>query len=81
MNLCLSGLASCSGKVAYPAVVEEAVAMIRKAHPDAITFDEACGGDVALFARRTSYHLRFSRVIYLGEPLPCVQPGGARTFR
>jgi hypothetical protein len=35
MNLCLSGLASCYGKAAYPAVVEEAVARIRKAHPDA----------------------------------------------
>jgi endonuclease/exonuclease/phosphatase family metal-dependent hydrolase len=80
MNLCLSGLASCYGKVAYPAVVEEAVALIRKAHPDAITFNEACGSDVALIARRTGYHLRFSRVIYVGERLPCVQPGGRGLF-
>ena len=80
MNLCLSGLASCYGKVAYPAVVEEAVARIRKADPDAVTFNEACRSDVALAARRTGYHLRFSRVIYLGGPLPCVQPGGRGLF-
>ena len=75
MNLCLSGLASCYGKVAYPAVLEEAVALIRRTRPDAVTFNEACRGDVALIARRTGYHLRFTRVIYLGERLPCVQPG------
>jgi endonuclease/exonuclease/phosphatase family metal-dependent hydrolase len=80
MNLCLSGLASCYGKAAYPAVVEEAVARIRKAHPDAVTFNEACRSDVALIARRTGYHMRFSRVIYLGERLPCVQPGGRGLF-
>jgi endonuclease/exonuclease/phosphatase family metal-dependent hydrolase len=80
MNLCLSGLASCYGKAAYPAVVEEAVARIRKAHPHAVTFNEACRSDVALIARRTGYHLRFSRVIYLGERLPCVQPGGRGLF-
>src|SRR3954454_19587586 len=80
MNLCLSGLAGCYGKVAYPAVVEEAVARIRKAHPDAVTFNEACRTDVALIARRTGYHLRFSRVIYLGAPLRCVQPGGRGLF-
>ena len=38
MNLCLSGLAGCYGKAAYPAVVEEAVARVRAAHPDAVTF-------------------------------------------
>jgi endonuclease/exonuclease/phosphatase family metal-dependent hydrolase len=80
MNLCLSGLASCYGKASYPAVVEEAVARIRKAHPDAVTFNEACRRDVALIARRTGYHLRFSRVIYLGERLRCVQPGGRGLF-
>jgi endonuclease/exonuclease/phosphatase family metal-dependent hydrolase len=80
MNLCLSGLASCYGKVAYPAVVEEAVVRIRKADPDAVTFNEACRSDVALAARRTGYHLRFSRVIYLGGRLPCVQPGGRGLF-
>jgi endonuclease/exonuclease/phosphatase family metal-dependent hydrolase len=80
MNLCLSGLAGCYGKAAYPAVVEEAVARIREARPDAVTVNEACRSDVALIARRTGYHLRFSRVIYRGRPLPCVQPGGRGLF-
>ena len=80
MNLCLSGLAGCYGKAAYPAVLEEAVARIREAHPDAVTFNEACRSDVALIVRRTGYHLRFSRVIYLGERLRCVQPGGRGLF-
>jgi endonuclease/exonuclease/phosphatase family metal-dependent hydrolase len=80
MNLCLSGLAGCYGKAEYPAVVEEAVSRIREAHPDAVTFSEACWSDVAQIARRTGYHLRFSRVIYLGEPLHCVQPGGRGLF-
>jgi hypothetical protein len=62
-------------------VVEEAVARIRKAHPDAVTFNEACRIDLALIARRTGYLLCFSRVIYLGERLRCVQPGGPRTLR
>jgi endonuclease/exonuclease/phosphatase family metal-dependent hydrolase len=80
MNLCLSGLATCYAKTAYPAVVDEAVARILQAHPDAVTFNEACGNDVALIARRTGYHLRFTRVIYLGERLRCVQPGGRGLF-
>ena len=80
MNLCLSGLAGCYGKAAYPAVVEEAVARIGEAHPDAVTLNEVCRGDVARIARRTGYHLRFSRVIYLGEPLRCVRPGGRGLF-
>src|SRR5919109_3474649 len=80
MNLCLSGLAGCYGKAAYPAVVEEAVARIREAQPDAITFNEACRGDVARIARRTGYHVRFSRVIYRGARLRCVQPGGRGLF-
>ena len=80
MNLCLSGLASCYGKVAYPAVVEDAVARIRAARPDAVTFNEACANDVAWIARQTGYHLRFARVIYLGERLRCVQPGGRGLF-
>jgi len=80
MNLCLSGLAGCYGKAAYPAVVEEAVARIREAHPDAVTFNEACRTDIARIARRTGYHLRFSRVIYRGERLRCVRPGGRGLF-
>ena len=80
MNLCLSGLAGCYRKVAYPAVVEEAVARIREAPPDAVTFNEACRGDVARIARRTGYHLRFSSVIYRGERLRCIRPGGRGLF-
>jgi hypothetical protein len=80
MNLCLSGLAGCYGKVAYPAVVEEAVARIRDTRPDAVTLNEACRGDVVRVARRTGYHLRFSRVIYRGERLRCVRPGGRGLF-
>ena len=53
MNLCLSGLAGCYRKVAYPAVVEEAVVRIRQTRPDAVTFNEACGNDIALIARQT----------------------------
>jgi endonuclease/exonuclease/phosphatase family metal-dependent hydrolase len=80
MNLCLSGLAGCYAKVQYPEVVQEATARIREAHPDAVTFNEACGGDVALIARRTGYHVRFSSVIYYGKPLPCIRPGGRGLF-
>jgi endonuclease/exonuclease/phosphatase family metal-dependent hydrolase len=80
MNLCLSGLGGCYGKVAYPAVVKEAVARIRAAHPDAVTLNEACRGDIAPIARRTGYRLRFSRVIYLGQPQACILPGGRGLF-
>ncbi len=80
MNLCLSGLAGCYGRVDYPAGVEEAVARIREAHPDAVTLNEACGGDVEAIARRTGYHLRFSRVIYYDKPLQCARPGGRGLF-
>lgn len=80
MNVCLSGLGGCYGKVAYPAVLEEAVARIRQAHPDAVTINEACGNDVALIARRTGYQMRFSRVIYFGEPFSCVDPGGRGVY-
>jgi endonuclease/exonuclease/phosphatase family metal-dependent hydrolase len=80
MNLCLSGLSNCYRKVAYPAVVDEAVARIRHERPDAVTFNEACRSDVARIARRTGYHLRFSIVVYLGASLPCVRPGGRGLF-
>jgi endonuclease/exonuclease/phosphatase family metal-dependent hydrolase len=80
MNLCLSGLAGCYVKVEYPAGVQEAAARIREAHPDAITLNEVCRGDVALIARQTGYHVRFSRVIYHGKPLACVHPGGRGLF-
>jgi hypothetical protein len=80
MNLCLSGVAACYPKVRYPAVLAEAVSRIRAVRPDAITFTEACSGDVALIARRTGYHLRFSKVIYDGRPLSCIRPGGRGLF-
>jgi endonuclease/exonuclease/phosphatase family metal-dependent hydrolase len=80
MNVCLSGLAGCYGKAEYPAVVEEAGARIREARPDAVTLNEACQRDAARIARRTGYHLRFSRVIYRGERLRCVRPGGRGLF-
>ena len=80
MNLCLSGLAGCYGRAAYPAVVEDAVTRIREAGPDAVTVNEACEVDVARIARRTGYHLRFSRVIYRGERLRCIRPGGRGLF-
>jgi endonuclease/exonuclease/phosphatase family metal-dependent hydrolase len=76
MELCLSGLEGCYAKVDYPAVVREAITRIRAARPDAVTFNEACSGDVALIAKRTGYHLRFSKVIYNGKPLLCIRPGG-----
>jgi endonuclease/exonuclease/phosphatase family metal-dependent hydrolase len=80
MNLCLSGIAACYPKVQYPAVVREAISQISAAHPDAVTFTEACSGDVARIARRTSYNLRFSKVIYNSKPLPCIRPGGRGLF-
>jgi hypothetical protein len=80
MNLCLSGLAGCYAKVAYPAVVNEAVARIREAHPDAVTFNETCRSDVARIARRTGYQVRFTRIFYGGRRLRCVRPGGRGLF-
>ena len=76
MNLCLSGLAGCYAKVHYPEGIEAAVAEIRQAQPDAVTFNEACGGDVARIARQTGYHLRFSSIVYYGKRLPCINPRG-----
>ena len=80
MNLCLSGLASCDGKLDCPAGAEEAVARIREERPDAVTVNEVCRSDVALIARRSGYRLRFSRVIYHGRPLRCVHPSGRGLF-
>jgi endonuclease/exonuclease/phosphatase family metal-dependent hydrolase len=80
MNLCLSGLAGCYGKVAYPAGVDDAIARIREAHPDAVTLNEVCRGDAGRIARRTGYHVRFSVVPYRGARLRCVRPGGRGLF-
>src|SRR5690242_14050422 len=76
MNLCLSGLAGCYDL----RVVDEAVARIREARPDAATFNEVCAGDAALIAGRTGYRMRFSKVIYSGRPLACIHPGGRGLF-
>lgn len=80
MNLCLSGLADCYVKVAYPAAVEEAASLIREVRRDAVTVSEACRGDVARIARQTGYHLRFATVIYGGGPFSCIHPGGRGVF-
>jgi endonuclease/exonuclease/phosphatase family metal-dependent hydrolase len=74
MNLCLSGIGGCYAKVDYPAGVEDVVARIRELHPDSVTLNEACSGDVALIARRTGYHFRVAKVIYNDKLLPCVNP-------
>jgi endonuclease/exonuclease/phosphatase family metal-dependent hydrolase len=79
-NVCLSGIGGCYAKVDYPAGVEDVVARIRETHPDAVSLNEACSGDVALIARRTGYHLRFGRVIYQGKLLPCIKPRGRGLF-
>ena len=81
MNLCLSGLADCyREKVGYPAALGEAVSLIRRARPDAVTVSEGCRGDIARIARRTGYHARFSTVIYGGAPFDCIDPGGRGAF-
>ena len=80
MNVCLSGFAGCFGRVAYPAGVDDAVARIRAARPDAVTVNEACHGDVARIARQAGYHLRFSTVRTAAGPLRCVRPGGRGRF-
>lgn len=80
INMCLSGIADCYTRVAYPAAIDEATALIRRAHPDAVTISEGCRADVAAIARRTGYHFRFSTVIYRGRPFACIDPGGRGVF-
>jgi endonuclease/exonuclease/phosphatase family metal-dependent hydrolase len=80
MNLCLSGLSACYVKTDYPAVLQETVARIRDADPDAVTLNETCRGDVARIARQTGYHMRFTQVIYQRKRLQCVRPGGRGLF-
>jgi endonuclease/exonuclease/phosphatase family metal-dependent hydrolase len=75
MNLCLSGLAQCFDRVQYPLGVDEARARIGQSHADAVTLNEVCSRDVHRLARATGYHMRFATVRYLGEPLPCRDPG------
>ena len=80
MNLCLSGVAGCYGRTAYPAVMDEAVATILAEDAEAVSLNEACSGDAAEIARRVGYHVRFAPVIYRGEELPCVKPEGRGVF-
>jgi endonuclease/exonuclease/phosphatase family metal-dependent hydrolase len=80
LNLCLSGLAGCYPGTEYPRVVEEAVAKISEHHPDAVTVNEACSGDITRIAQETGYDYRFTTVMYRGAPLPCTNPGGRGVF-
>ncbi len=80
MNLCLSGKAGCYARTAYPSVVDEATAEVRRRDPAAVTLNETCSGDAAEIARRTGYQLRFAAVRAWGAPLPCVDPGGRGDF-
>ena len=80
MNLCLSGLAGCYPRTAYPAVVDEAVARVHEVDADAVVLNEACSGDAERIAAETGLHLAFSTVIYRGAPLPCRNPEGRGVF-
>jgi endonuclease/exonuclease/phosphatase family metal-dependent hydrolase len=80
MNLCLSGEADCYGRTAYPSVVAEATAEVRRQAPSAVTLNEACSADAAEIARRTGYRLRFAAITYRRAPIPCVDPGGRGVF-
>lgn len=80
MNLCLSGMAGCFENTQYPRVVEEATGVIAARRPFAVTFNEACRGDIARIAKETGYHLRFATVTHDGQPLRCVNPAGRGAF-
>ena len=80
MNLCLSRQAGCWPRTAYPAVVDEAVGQVVQQDADAVTLNEACGGDAADIARRTGYRLRFAAILVGGARLPCVEPGHRGVF-
>ncbi len=80
MNLCLSGVAGCFGDTNYPRVVEDAIGVITARKPDAVTFNEACSGDIARIAHATGYHVRFAAVLLPDRPLRCVDPGGRGVF-
>lgn len=80
MNLCLSGVAGCFEETRYPRVVGEAIGVIAARRPDAVTFNEACSGDVARIAHETGYHARFAPVLVRDRPLRCVDPGGRGVF-
>jgi hypothetical protein len=80
MNLCLSGMAGCYPRDKYDEAIAAAVDAVRRTAADVVTLNEICRADVRRIARRTGYHLRFARVIYAGERLPCIDPGGRGLF-
>ena len=80
MNLCLSGFAGCFPGTAYPSIVDEAIDVINAHHPNAVTVNEACSGDIARIAQETGYHMRFATVLINAAPLECRTPGGRGVF-
>jgi hypothetical protein len=80
MNLCLSGMAECFEDTRYPKVVEEAIEVIVARKPSAVSFNEACSGDISRIAAKTRYHVRFAPVLVRGQRLPCVTPAGRGVF-
>ena len=80
MNLCLSGMAGCYPRDRYDQAIAAAVDAVRRTGADVVTLNEICRADVRRIARRIGYHLRFARVIYAGERLPCIDPGGRGLF-
>jgi endonuclease/exonuclease/phosphatase family metal-dependent hydrolase len=80
MNLCLSGMAGCFGRTAYPAVVNEAVDEVRNRGPQVVTLNEVCSRDARELARKTRYRIRFAAVRVRGATLPCIDPGRRGVF-
>jgi endonuclease/exonuclease/phosphatase family metal-dependent hydrolase len=80
MNLCLSGMAECFDHTEYPKVVEDAIDVIAAREPSAVTFNEACSGDIVRIAEQTRYRMRFAPVLVRGHRLPCVDPAGRGVF-
>jgi hypothetical protein len=80
MNLCLSGGARCYPDTEYPKILDEAVERIQENDVNAVTFNEACSGDVEKIAERTGYHMRFATVLYPTAPYQCKTPGGRGVF-
>jgi hypothetical protein len=80
MNLCLSGMAGCYPRDRHDEAIAAAVDAVRRTGADVVTLNEICRADVRRIARRVGYHLRFAIVVYAGERLPCVDPGGRGLF-
>ncbi len=80
MNLCLSGMGSCSGHGPPAAAVAEAVARIGENNPDLVVVNEACSEDATRIASATGLHLTFFAVNYAGAVLACRDPGGRGVF-